>query len=127
MARSCCRGRDRIHRLASSDPDCKILESGGAGIRLWPISTDKGIQVTVRTQRNGYIEVGAFLATRRCTGPTTNMLRRYLDVIRMSAAQYPSEFLSYRSTGVSLTEVIRLAERLSKSRSHHVTPVLPHT
>lgn len=118
----CCRGREKD--FSDGSPDCKTLVSGGAGTRLWPISTDKGVQLTVRTLRNGFVELGTFLATYRCTSSAAKMLSRHLGTIRTAALQHPAAFLSYRKNGVSLVELLRLSEKLTKKGRPNVQPTV---
>jgi hypothetical protein len=124
----CCRGRKRIDPRRQPT-QCKTLEDGGARMMVQVIATDQGLRLVVSTARHGYLDLGSFLSAFGCNGSTARLLRRYLPVIQRAQALDPKAFSAYRS-GISITELIRVAERAAKgmpdARTHKVPPNLPH-
>ncbi len=111
----CCRGRKRIDS-GRQPAECKTLEDDGARMMVQVIATDQGLRLVVPTARHGYLDLGSFLSAFGCNGSTARLLRRYLPVIQRALALDPKVFSAYRS-GIGITELIRAAERIAKSKT----------
>ena len=109
---SCCRGRRRVNN-SGAQAECKSLEDGGAGTTVQVLSTAQGSQLVVATPRNGYLDLGSFLTAYKCNGSTANLLRRYLPTIQQALQLDPVAFSAHRS-GIRVTELIRLSEKIMK-------------
>lgn len=119
----CCRGRPKAP--GSRQPaECKTLESGGARTVVQVLATDRGPRLVVATPRNGFLDLGSFLSSFKCQGPTAKMLRRYLPVIQRALSENPAAFAPYRS-GLNVTDLIRVAERVTKGANSVKTTGVP--
>lgn len=108
----CCRGRRRIDNSRQS-ADCKTFEASGARTIIAVAKTAEGPRLVVGTPRNGFVELASFLASFKCDGPTARLLKRYIGKIQQALRENPTAFLPYRS-GISVTDLIRVAERVTK-------------
>jgi len=112
MGRGCCRAPRRVDTSRQA-AECKALEDGGARTLVRVIATDQGSRLVVPTARNGYLDLGSFLGAYKCSGSTARLLQRYLPTIQQALALDPAAFAPYRS-GISVTNLIRLAEKSAK-------------
>jgi len=119
----CCRGRNRIDTSRQAT-ECKTLEDGGARTMVRVIATDQGSRLVVSTARNGFLDLGSFLSAYKCSGSTARLLLRYLSTIQRALAQDPVAFAAYRS-GIGITELIRVAERVTKGKPDVRLPQVP--
>lgn len=109
----CCRGPRRKIDNRQQNADCKRLEETGARMVVRVVATDRGLQLVVPTARNGFVHLGSFIGSFKCDGPTARLLKRYLPVITQAAETKPEAFASYRS-GITITDLIRVAEKATK-------------
>jgi hypothetical protein len=109
----CCRGLPRRIDNSSTTAECKTFESNGARTIVVLLKTQEGLCPAVATPRNGFVELASFLSTFKCNGPTARLLRRYLGKIRQALRENPTAFSPYRS-GITITDLIRVAERATK-------------
>lgn len=113
---SCCRGRALRRSPGTQDPpDCKSLEQSGARTTLWPIATNQGMHLVIKTQRSGMVEFGSYLQMFRCNGATAIMAKRYLDSLRRAAANSPASFAPFSRTGITLAEAIGIADKVARN------------
>ena len=120
----CCRGQIgksfQGKKSSQNDTgDCKTLEDGGARTVIRVLATDKGLRLVIATLNNGFVNLGSFASTFRCSGPTAMLLQRYVPDIQRALAQEPASFSPYRS-GISITELIRLSETILRRSPKHV-------
>lgn len=113
----CCRGRRRNDNRHYSS-ECKSLEDSGARTVVRVMPTNQGSRLVVATQ-HGFVDLGSFVASFRCTGPTAQILRRSLPTIQRALALDASAFAPYRS-GIGITDLVRVAERVTKGAKQRV-------
>ena len=108
----CCGRRSRVP--VQNDPaPCKILEQGGAGLKLWLANTGSGFRVVVKNGSGNLVDLQALLANYGCSGPMARMLSNNLDRIISAAKKDPTAFRKH-SSGVSLVQLLRTADRVRK-------------
>jgi hypothetical protein len=107
---SCCRGKPTIRgaRTANQHPDCAQLENSGALLMLYPMATDKGMKLVVKTPRSGLVEISSFAGALNCGGATASLLKRYAAQLSQLATDAPTKFAMYVGKGIQLGSAITL-------------------
>lgn len=112
----CC-GRPR-HRSVYNQNDptpCKVLEQGGASLRLWILSTSAGHRVVIKSS-GSMIELSSFLGTYGCSGPTARMLQNNLARISAAVNNDPATFKRYSGKGVSMVQLLKLVDAVTQKQ-----------
>jgi hypothetical protein len=116
MSGPCCR-RKAVKTSPSAHP-CARLEQGGANYLVYPIVTASTLLITTDTEQNGRklkVDLASLLAASRCDGPTCRWFQGELPTILAAAAKRPEIFQRYSQSGLSISELSRLARTVLRS------------
>jgi len=114
----CCRGRrTSSNRINTGSAPCKMLEQGGANLRFWPMNVGRGFNLFIRSDKGDLVEAGSFIGGHNCNGPTARMISSYLNRVLQAVTRNPGAFRKYGSTGVTLNQMLRIADAVLKDGS----------
>ncbi len=126
----CCRGSKRKRSPAQNTPaPCKIVEQGGASLKLWPANVHGMYQLLVYdSEVNGHVDVQALLAQYNCTGPVATMIKSHIARVMTAINKNPAPFIKHGSAGTSLVKLLRTADAVlggNQRNGHRVHPFAP--
>lgn len=114
----CCRGRpSRANRADVGSAPCKMLEQGGANLRFWPMNVKGNFGIYIRSDQGELVEAGSFIGSHNCNGPTARMISSYLNRVLQALSRNAGAFRKYGSTGVTLNQMLRIADAILKDGS----------
>lgn len=90
---------------------------------LWPISTDRGMQVTIRTDA-GVLELGSFIAAYGCDGPVARLVKRNLPNITRAMLDPTAarQLRTYLTTGISVSNLLTMAREANRRQNAGSVP-----
>jgi hypothetical protein len=99
---------------------CKILEQGGAGLKLWPKNVGGTYQLLVRDPGSGsFMEVTSYMHTHGCNGPVSRMIKGSLQRTLSAINTNPTAFTKNNPTGISLVQLLRTTDVVTRSGSNN--------
>lgn len=103
MAAGCCKARARA--LRSSTSICDEFEKEGAGVRVFPVSTNSGMLLMINMPEGGplkKVELFEYVSQMRCNGATARWLLRQKSNIASALVNRPTIFVPYLQSGLTL-------------------------
>lgn len=122
----CCGRRRRATAPQNVPAPCKILEQGGAGLKLWPKNVGGTYQLLVQDPGSGsFMEVTSYLRTYGCNGPVSRMVVSNLQRVLSALNTNPVAFTKNNPTGLSLVQLLRTADAVTRTGSNNDRRVHP--
>ena len=117
----CCGRRRARQEPQNVSAPCKILEQGGAGLKLWPKNIGGKYKLLLKDpEADAFVAVQDYLYAHGCNGPVANMLKSNLSRVEGAINASPTTFTKKYPNGLSLVQLLRTADAVTRSGSSNV-------
>lgn len=96
---------------------CKILEQGGAGLKLWPKNVGGAYQLMMLDpDTKQFTSVETYLFAHGCKGAVAKMLLSNIARVTTAINKSPTAFTKGSpSSGISLVQLLRTADTVTRT------------